>query len=272
MITLKHVAEKWAVAVRRRHDALREHRSRTDHHATCRPAQGIPLTGTEPAVRSSSMPAGRPIASRGAVRDRHCAENIAHCTGVRPGWPGCLAARGPHSEVTLDEGVRGTSMKYSARHYPLSRRARSQSRCRRRSDSRSASAAPRDARSSRFFSKRTRVLHADHDQPLLVLLRPGANIRKRAQPIDARIGAELDEDDLSDQGRGRQRRRIEPRRCTAQSRDVAWLALHSPPMRRTGRIARPRASSPLCQESAGGHDRVPLACHRAPTSLCQGWP
>jgi len=53
---------------------------------------------------------------------------------------------------------------------------------------------------------------------------PGANIRKRAQPVEARIGTELDEYDLSEQGRGRQRWRIEPLRRTAESRDVAWLA------------------------------------------------
>jgi len=53
-------------------------------------------------------------------------------------------------------------------------------------------------------------VHADDNEPILVLLRPRANIRKRPQPVDARVGPEVDEDDLPLQlGRG-QARRIEP--------------------------------------------------------------
>ena len=39
-------------------------------------------------------------------------------------------------------------------------------------------------------------VHADHDESLPVLLRPGTDIWKRAQPVDARISAKVDEHDL----------------------------------------------------------------------------
>jgi hypothetical protein len=45
-------------------------------------------------------------------------------------------------------------------------------------------------------------MDADHDQSfVLVLLCPGAEVELRAQPIDAGVGPEMDEDDLSAQGR-----------------------------------------------------------------------
>ena len=54
-------------------------------------------------------------------------------------------------------------------------------------------------------------MDADHHQSLiLVFLGPGADIGKRAQPVDAGVGPEIDEDDLSAQSRRRQGRRIEP--------------------------------------------------------------
>src|SRR5262245_43232226 len=39
---------------------------------------------------------------------------------------------------------------------------------------------------------------------------PGADVGKRAQPVDAGVGPEIDEDDLAAQRRRSQRRRIEP--------------------------------------------------------------
>ena len=54
-------------------------------------------------------------------------------------------------------------------------------------------------------------VHADHHQPLIpVFLGPGADIGKRAQPVDAGVGPEVDEDDFSAQTGRRQRRRVEP--------------------------------------------------------------
>ena len=56
-----------------------------------------------------------------------------------------------------------------------------------------------------------RRVNADHHQaPTLVLLGPGAHVRQRAQPVDAGIGPEVDEDDLTAQARNGQRRRVEP--------------------------------------------------------------
>src|SRR5262245_21365725 len=44
-----------------------------------------------------------------------------------------------------------------------------------------------------------RCVHPDHDEAFVVLLRPCANIRQGAQPIDAGIGPEVDEHDLPGQ-------------------------------------------------------------------------
>src|SRR5262252_3145149 len=38
---------------------------------------------------------------------------------------------------------------------------------------------------------------ADHDEPFLVPLRPGAKVWQRAEPVDARIGPEIDEHDFA---------------------------------------------------------------------------
>src|SRR5918994_6085497 len=72
-------------------------------------------------------------------------------------------------------------------------------------------------------------VHADYDQSLPVPVAPRANIRQRAQPVDTGIGSELHEHDFSVQCRGRRRWRVEPLRRTAESRDLAWLALLRPP-------------------------------------------
>src|SRR6185295_11416124 len=68
-----------------------------------------------------------------------------------------------------------------------------------------------------LFKSEFRGMDADDDQPLvLVLLRPGAEVGLRAQPVDAGVCPEMDKDDLSAQGRCRQARRIEPRVCTVK--------------------------------------------------------
>ena len=47
------------------------------------------------------------------------------------------------------------------------------------------------------FKRELRGVDADHDQPLiLVLLGPGADIGECAEPVDAGIGPEVDENDL----------------------------------------------------------------------------
>jgi hypothetical protein len=70
---------------------------------TCRPAQVIPLTGTEPAPKIVvDPPLADPLASRGVVVIRYCAENIR----IAPVFgPGALAVspRLGHIHVTVDE-------------------------------------------------------------------------------------------------------------------------------------------------------------------------
>jgi hypothetical protein len=48
------------------------------------------------------------------------------------------------------------------------------------------------------FERELRCVHADHDERVPVLLRPGANIWKPAQPVDAGVGPEIDEHDFSE--------------------------------------------------------------------------
>src|SRR6185295_15261234 len=62
-----------------------------------------------------------------------------------------------------------------------------------------------------LFKSEFRGMDADDDQPLvLVLVRPGAKVGLRAQPVDAGVCPEMDEDDLSAQGRRGEWRRVEP--------------------------------------------------------------
>jgi hypothetical protein len=67
-------------------------------------------------------------------------------------------------------------------------------------------------RCSRFSRKsELRRVDADHHQSLLpIFLMPGANVGKLAQPVDAGVGPEIDEDHFAPQSRRGQRRRIEP--------------------------------------------------------------
>lgn len=69
----------------------------------CRPAQVIPLTGTEPAPRLIiEAPLAQPLASRGVVVIPYCAENMR----IAPVFgPGALAVspRVGHVHVTVDE-------------------------------------------------------------------------------------------------------------------------------------------------------------------------
>ena len=74
-----------------------------------------------------------------------------------------------------------------------------------------------------FLERELRRVHADHHQSLiLVLLGPRADVGKRAQPVDAGVGPELDQDDLSPQAGRRQRRRVEPRGRAAERGQLAF--------------------------------------------------
>ena len=81
-------------------------------------------------------------------------------------------------------------------------------------------------------------VHADHGQSWHVPLMPCANVRKRAEPVDARIGAELDEDGLAEQARGRQRGRII--HGVARSKAVSW---REPPSVAAGRPGTPSSAA-----------------------------
>ena len=104
MITLKHAAGNVAAALSVA--ALMQYGTTT--HAqnatnTCKPAQVIPLTGTEPAPKVVvDAPLAEPLASRGVVVIPYCTENmrIAPIFG-----PGALAVspRVGHIHVTVDE-------------------------------------------------------------------------------------------------------------------------------------------------------------------------
>ena len=52
-----------------------------------------------------------------------------------------------------------------------------------------------------FLKREFRRVDADHYQALIaIFLVPHADIGERSQPVDAGVGSELDEDDLSAQG------------------------------------------------------------------------
>ena len=68
-----------------------------------------------------------------------------------------------------------------------------------------------------------RRVHADHHHSvILVFLGPRADIGKGAQPVDAGVGPEVDEDDFSAQVGRREWRRIEPRGRATQRRQLTF--------------------------------------------------
>src|SRR5437870_11642589 len=74
-----------------------------------------------------------------------------------------------------------------------------------------------------FLECELRTVHTDHHQTLiLVFLGPRADIGKRAQPIDAGIGPDVDRDDFSAQTGRRQWRRIEPSGGAAERRQLTF--------------------------------------------------
>ena len=66
-------------------------------------------------------------------------------------------------------------------------------------------------------------VHANRHEALIpVALRPGPEVRLCAQPVDARVGPELDDDDMPTQTAGRQRLRIEPSLRAVERRQHAF--------------------------------------------------
>src|SRR4051812_14792980 len=73
------------------------------------------------------------------------------------------------------------------------------------------------------LERELRRVCADQHQPVVpVLLGPGADIGEGAQPVDAREGAELDDDDLPPEPRRRQGLRVEPSGGAAEVRQRAF--------------------------------------------------
>jgi hypothetical protein len=104
MITLKHAAQNVAPALSVAALMLYGSTALAQNPThTCRPAQVIPLTGTEPAAKLViDAPLAEPLASRGVVVIAYCAENMR----IAPVFGrGALAVspRVGHIHVTVDD-------------------------------------------------------------------------------------------------------------------------------------------------------------------------
>ena len=104
MITLKHVAENVApvlsVAGMMLYGSTALAQSATQ---TCRPAQVIPLAGTEPDAKLViDAPLAEPLASRGVVVIPYCAENMRIASVFGSGAL-AVSPRVGHIHVTVDE-------------------------------------------------------------------------------------------------------------------------------------------------------------------------
>ena len=90
-----------------------------------------------------------------------------------------------------------------------------------------------------FFEGEFGRMHAqDHQAVILVLFRPGANVRQGAQAVDAGIGPEIHQHHLAAQRRARQRRGIQPA--------GGAIAVPASGLRREACCPPPPRSSPLC--------------------------
>ena len=104
MITLKHAADNVApvlsVAAIMLFGSTALAQTATQ---TCRPAQVIPITGTEPAAKIIvEAPLAEPLASRGVVVIPYCAENMRIAPVFGSGALG-VSPRVGHIHVTVDE-------------------------------------------------------------------------------------------------------------------------------------------------------------------------
>ena len=104
MITLKHVADYVApvlsVAALMLCGSTALAQTATQ---TCKPAQVIPVTGTEaPAKLAIDAPLAEPLASRGVVVISYCAENLRIAPVFGPGAL-TVSPRVGHIHVTVDE-------------------------------------------------------------------------------------------------------------------------------------------------------------------------
>jgi hypothetical protein len=102
MITLKHAVTVASLSAML-YGSIALAQSTTPATQPCKPAQVIPLTGTEPAAKVVvDAPLPDPLASRGVVVIPYCAENM-HITSVfGPGALG-VSPRVGHIHVTVDD-------------------------------------------------------------------------------------------------------------------------------------------------------------------------
>src|SRR5262249_8198626 len=75
------------------------------------------------------------------------------------------------------------------------------------------------------FERELWRVHADEDERLPILLPPSAKVRQRTQPIDARVGPEVDDDDLPGKAWRGQSGRVEPLDGVTNRRQLARYAL-----------------------------------------------
>ena len=106
MITLKHAAGNMASVLCVAGVTLYASTALAQGAAqTCRPAQVIPLTGTEPAAKIVvDPPLAEPLASRGVVVIPYCAENM-RIAAVFGSGALAVSPRVGHIHVTVDEAA-----------------------------------------------------------------------------------------------------------------------------------------------------------------------
>jgi hypothetical protein len=104
MITLKHAAENLAPVLSVAAMMLCGNTALAQSvKQTCRPAEVIPLTGTEPAAKLViDAPLAEPLASRGVVVISYCAENM-RIAPVFGAGAFTVSPRVGHIHVTVDD-------------------------------------------------------------------------------------------------------------------------------------------------------------------------
>src|SRR5262249_18676539 len=96
-----------------------------------------------------------------------------------------------------------------------------------------------------LLERELRGVDADHDQPVaLVLLRPGADVAERSEPVDAGVRPEVDENDLSAKACGRELLGVEPARCPVEAGQVARDRTAEVAEQAHANTTRPATSSP----------------------------
>ena len=99
-----------------------------------------------------------------------------------------------------------------------------------------------DVRGDVLEGELRRVDADDHEPVAVVVAVPGLEVRQRAQAVDARVGPEVDQDDLPAKLAERQRRRVEPPAARVERRSLAVDRQRGP---RAARRAPARSFAPV---------------------------